>query len=114
LLGKKPTSGLLENQVEVNTNLRAYAIFPIMSPSPLYLSPLCCLTCLFPAFLLGQTAETLIPPPPPMKEPGQGTREEAISAIKLMAEATAPWAPSAWSAERKPMRIQYSIRLDSD
>jgi protein TonB len=165
-----------------------------MSLHHLYLLALCCLPPLCPAFLLGQAADTLVPPPStptPVEEPGyyriaeympllrqctaqylsdteqkectsetvmklvyenlrwpgpdvcvegmavvsfivekdgtlidfavrrdpgQGTGEEALRAVKLMAEAAGTWVPGTWGAKRNPVRIQYNIpvryRLD--
>lgn len=43
------------------------------------------------------------------RDPGQGTGEEALRVVKLMAEATGPWVPGAWGIDRKPVRIQYNV-----
>lgn len=50
------------------------------------------------------------------RDPGQGTGQEALRAVKLMAEATVPWVPGKWGTALKPVRIHYNVpvkfRLD--
>lgn len=44
-----------------------------------------------------------------LRNPGDGTGEEALRVVKLMAEKTSPWVPAAWGPERKPVRVQYNM-----
>ncbi|MEM9931079.1 MAG: energy transducer TonB, partial [Bacteroidota bacterium] len=43
------------------------------------------------------------------RDPGQGTGEEALRAVKAMVEATAPWVPGTQGPESKPVTVQFNL-----